>query len=82
MRSVVYNRYWGTGGGAETYGGLLAQRLTERGPVDLVTHDDVDLGWLSERLRLDLGGLPPRVWSRTPRAPSPPRPAMPTCSST
>ncbi len=61
MRSAVYNRYWSTGGGAETYGGALAQLLTRRGPVELLAHDQVDTAALGERLGLDLSGCTVRV---------------------
>lgn len=61
MRSAVYNRHWSTGGGAETYGGAVAQLLARRGPVELVGHEPVDLGALGERLALDLSGCTVRV---------------------
>ena len=32
MRTAVYNRYWSTGGGAEKYGGVIAQVLAARHP--------------------------------------------------
>ena len=68
MRSVVYNRYWATGGGAEKYGGVIAELLAARGPVDLLTHDRFDRDWLAERLRLDLSGCTVRELEDTPRA--------------
>jgi glycosyltransferase involved in cell wall biosynthesis len=61
VRTAVYNRYWATGGGAEKYGGAIAQLLGADGPLDLLTHDPVDTGWLAERLRLDLSGVDVRV---------------------
>lgn len=61
MRSVVYNRYWSTGGGAETYGGAVAQLLARRGPVELVGHEAFDPVALGERLALDLSGCAVRV---------------------
>lgn len=54
VKSAIYNRYWSTGGGAEKYGGIVAELLSARGPVELLTHEPFDLEWLSERLRLDL----------------------------
>jgi glycosyltransferase involved in cell wall biosynthesis len=57
MRAAVYNRYWGTGGGAEKYGGAIAQLLARDAAVDIVGHDAVDLDWLGERLQLDLSGI-------------------------
>lgn len=61
MRSAVYNRYWATGGGAERYGGAIAEILSADGPLDLVSHDPVDVDWLSERLRLDLSKVDVRL---------------------
>ncbi len=61
MRAAVYNRYWSTGGGAETYGGAVAQLLARRGPVELVAHEALELGALSERLALDLSACTVRV---------------------
>jgi glycosyltransferase involved in cell wall biosynthesis len=54
MRTAVYNRYWETGGGAEKYGGAVAQILAADGPLDMLSHDPVDVDWLADRLRLDL----------------------------
>jgi glycosyltransferase involved in cell wall biosynthesis len=53
----IYNRYWRTGGGAETYGAAVAQVLARHHDVDLLGPDDVDLDVLAERLRLDLTGV-------------------------
>jgi glycosyltransferase involved in cell wall biosynthesis len=61
MRAAVYNRYWATGGGAEMYGGAIAQILSQDGPLDLLSHDPVDVDWLAERLRLDLSAVDVRV---------------------
>lgn len=57
MKVGVYNRYWRTGGGAETYGAAVAQVLARHHEVDLLGPEDVDLGVLAERLRLDLTGV-------------------------
>ena len=57
MKVGVYNRYWRTGGGAETYGAAVAQVLARHHDVDLLGPDDVDLAHLAERLRLDLSGI-------------------------
>lgn len=57
MKVGVYNRYWRTGGGAETYGAAVAQVLARHHDVDLLGPDDVDLDHLAERLRLDLSGI-------------------------
>ena len=55
-RAAVYNRYWTTGGGAEKYGGAVAEHLARRGPVELLTHEPFDRDALAERLSLDLSG--------------------------
>jgi glycosyltransferase involved in cell wall biosynthesis len=57
QRVGVYNRYWRTGGGAETYGAAVARVLARTREVDLLGPDDVDLEVLAERLRLDLSGV-------------------------
>ena len=61
MRAGVYNRYWETGGGAEKYGGAVAQILSADGPLDLLSHDPVDVDWLADRLRLDLSHVDVRL---------------------
>jgi glycosyltransferase involved in cell wall biosynthesis len=61
MRTAVYNRYWETGGGAEKYGGAVAQILSADGPLDLLSHDPVDVDWLADRLRLDLSDVDVRL---------------------
>ena len=68
MRSAVYNRYWSTGGGAETYGGAIAQLLARRGPVELVAHEAFDPAALGERLALDLSDCTVRVVPNTSAA--------------
>lgn len=68
MRSAVFCRYWSTGGGAEKYGGVIAQLLAGAGPVDLLTFEDVDLDWLAERLQLDLSGVAVHVLEDHPKA--------------
>ena len=68
MKAAVYNRFWSTGGGAETYGGALAQLLARRGPVELVAHENLELGVLGERLALDLSGCTVRVVPHSSRA--------------
>ena len=68
VTAAVYNRYWSTGGGAETYGGAVAQLLAARGPVQLLAHEQLDLDALGERLSLDLSGCTVRVVPQTSRA--------------
>jgi glycosyltransferase involved in cell wall biosynthesis len=61
VRSAVYNRFWSTGGGAEKYGGVIAEVLSGDGPLDLLTHEPVDVEWLAERLHIDLSRVSVRV---------------------
>jgi glycosyltransferase involved in cell wall biosynthesis len=61
VRTAVYNRYWSTGGGAEKYGGVIAQILSGDGPLDLLTHEPIDVEWLADRLHLDLAKVDVRV---------------------
>ena len=61
MRTAVYNRYWATGGGAEKYGAAIAEILSADGPLDLLSHDPVDVEWLADRLRLDLSRVGVRL---------------------
>lgn len=68
MRSAVFGRYWSTAGGAEKYGGVIAEHLAGRGPVDLLGFEPVDLGWLAERLQLDLTGVTMRLLDDVPGA--------------
>ncbi|MGH9212806.1 MAG: glycosyltransferase [Acidimicrobiales bacterium] len=68
MRTAVYNRYWSTGGGAEKYGGVIAQVLSGDGPLDILTHDPVDVDWLAERLHLDLAKVNVRLVDDVPGA--------------
>ncbi|GAC1439630.1 MAG: hypothetical protein NVS3B26_02960 [Mycobacteriales bacterium] len=55
-RAVVYNSFWSTAGGAETYGGAVAELLSRHGAVELLGHEPVDVDGLGERLTLDLSG--------------------------
>jgi glycosyltransferase involved in cell wall biosynthesis len=50
----VYDGYWATGGGGEKFAAGIAAALAGEHEVDLVAHEPVDLGWLGERLHLDL----------------------------
>ena len=47
---------------------MIAQLLARSGLVDLLTFDAVDLGWLAERLQLDLAGVTVRVLEDRPGA--------------
>lgn len=60
-RTVVYNSFWSTGGGAETYGGAIAELLSREGTVELLGHEPFDADALGERLSLDLSGCTVRT---------------------
>ena len=66
MRAAVYNKYWPTGGGGEAYGAGVAHVLRQRAEVDLLCHEDTDVAWLSERLRVPLDGVRARVVGEAP----------------
>ncbi len=57
MKVAVYDRYWPTGGGGEKFAAGIAAALAAEHDVALVAHDEVDTGWLGERLQLDLAGV-------------------------
>jgi glycosyltransferase involved in cell wall biosynthesis len=57
VKIAVYDRYWSTGGGGEKFAAGIAAALAGEHEVDLVAHEPVDLGWLGERLHLDLAKL-------------------------
>jgi glycosyltransferase involved in cell wall biosynthesis len=61
MRTAVYNRYWDTGGGAEKYGAVVAQILSGDGPLDMLSHDAVDVDWLADRLHVELSKVDVRT---------------------
>lgn len=61
MRVGVYNRYWRTAGGAEKYGGVLAEVLSEDHEVELLGPDPVDLEVLGLRMGMDLSHCTSRV---------------------
>lgn len=54
VRAGVFSRYWSTGGGGEKYAGTIAEVLSERFHTELLGPEALDLGWLAERLQLDL----------------------------
>ena len=54
MKVAVYDRWWSTAGGGEKFAGGLAEVLSVDHDVDLIVHEPVDLGFLGERLQLDL----------------------------
>ena len=56
-RATVFNRYWPTGGGGEKYAATVASVLAERFDTRIAGPDHVDLGWLGERLRVDLSDV-------------------------
>lgn len=61
MKVGVYNRYWRTAGGAEKYGGVLAEVLSEEHEVELLGPDSVDLADLGSRMGMDLSRCTTRV---------------------
>lgn len=61
MRVAVYNRYWRTAGGAEKYGGVLAEVLAEDHEVELLGPDPVELDVLGARMGMDLSRCTVRV---------------------
>lgn len=68
-RAAVYNQYWATGGGGETFCGGIAQALAEDGyDVTLLTGEPFDVDRLGERLALDLSGCDQRVVDRAARS--------------
>jgi len=68
VKVAVYNRYWTTGGGAEKYGGVIADVLSEDHDVTLLGPDEVDLAELGERLGFDLSRCSMRVIRDRPGA--------------
>lgn len=66
--TAVYNSFWSTGGGAETYGGAVAELLSRDGPVELIGHAAFDPAALGERLSLDLSRCSVRVVPQSSRA--------------
>jgi len=57
MRVALYNPGWPVMGGGEVYFGVLAEILSERHQVDLITIRPFDLRRLQERLGLHLDGV-------------------------
>jgi glycosyltransferase involved in cell wall biosynthesis len=54
VKIAVYDRYWSTGGGGETFAAGVASVLSADHDVTLLAHEPVDRAWLGERLNLDL----------------------------
>jgi glycosyltransferase involved in cell wall biosynthesis len=57
VKIAVYDRYWSTAGGGEKYAAGVASVLAGDHDVTLLAHEPVDVGWLGERLALDLSGV-------------------------
>jgi glycosyltransferase involved in cell wall biosynthesis len=68
VRIGVYDRFWPTAGGGEKFAGGIAQALSVDHDVELVGHDDIDLGALGMRLQLDLSRLRLRTVAQSPSA--------------
>lgn len=60
LKVAVYNKYWTTGGGAEKYGGLVAQVLATEHDVELLGPEEFDVDALADRLDLDLSRVTAR----------------------
>ncbi|MCU0271177.1 MAG: glycosyltransferase family 4 protein [Acidimicrobiales bacterium] len=60
MKVAVYNQWWATAGGGEKFAGGIAQELAVEHDVTLLTHEELDLDALGERLQLDLGRVAQR----------------------
>ncbi len=58
---AVYDAYWSTGGGGESYAGGIAEVLHHDFDVTLLAHESFDVPSLAERLGLDLDGVTLRV---------------------
>jgi glycosyltransferase involved in cell wall biosynthesis len=54
MRVGIYNRWLTTMGGAEQYTSLIAQLLSQRHQVELITHKTLDKAQFEKRLAVDL----------------------------
>jgi len=54
MRVAVFDAYWSTAGGGETYAAGVAEVLSGAHDVTLLAHEAVDTAWLGERLGADL----------------------------
>jgi len=69
VKVLVYDQFWSTMGGGEKVAGAIAQVLAGAGhDVTLLAHEPLDLEALSERLDLDVAGLPVAVVEETPDA--------------
>jgi glycosyltransferase involved in cell wall biosynthesis len=60
-RVAVYDAFWATAGGGETYAGGVAEVLSRDHDVTLLGHEPVDPVRLGERLGLDLSAVSTRV---------------------
>jgi glycosyltransferase involved in cell wall biosynthesis len=53
-RIAVFDAHWATAGGGETYAAGIAEVLSRRHDVTLISPDPIDTRWLGERLSMDL----------------------------
>lgn len=56
MKVCIYNEYLNTAGGGEKHMGNIVTYLLQSSnevTIDLLTHDKIDLAWLSDRLNID-----------------------------
>ena len=54
LRVAVFDAFWATAGGGESYAAGVAEALSVDHEVTLLAHEPVDLAWLGERLGFDL----------------------------
>lgn len=64
-RVAVFDAYWSTAGGGETYAAGVASVLSADHDVTLLAHEPVDTRWLGERLGFDLTRVAVREISPT-----------------
>ena len=60
-RVAVYDAFWATAGGGETYAGGVAEALSRDHEVTLLGHGPIDTAGLGERLGLDLSAVTTRI---------------------
>lgn len=58
---VVYDAFWSTAGGGETYAAGVAEALARDHDVTLLAHEPLDPAWLGERLGFDLSSVEVQV---------------------
>lgn len=64
MKIGIYNRAWATAGGGENYAGNVAQLLSSRYEVDLISIEEIDWHKVENRLGLDLSRCNKVLWPK------------------